>query len=172
MRFVFVAVAALVLAGCKEEVVDAPPPVDITEETVSFFCQMDVSEHGGPKGQIHLQGFPSPLFFAQVRDLVAYLKSPERDAQIIGVYVSDMGAAPSWDNAGAGNWILASEAQFVVGAQVAGGMGAPEVVPFLKTEAAQDFATEWGGDVMALDDIPAEVVLGPVEIDLTLETPS
>ena len=173
MRVALVAVALVALAACKEEVASAPPDaVPLTEEALSFFCQMNVAEHGGPKGQIHLEGYPAPLFFAQTRDMVAYLKSPERDAKIIGVYVSDMGVAQSWAQPGIDNWVLADGAQFVVGAKVAGGMGAQEVVPFAKLQDAEDFASQWGGQVMPLDAIPTEAVLGPVDLDQTLETPS
>lgn len=165
--------AALALTACKEEEAKAPPPpMALTEEALSFFCQMNVSEHGGPKGQIHLEGFPAPLFFAQVRDLVAYLKSPERDAKIIGVYVSDMGIATNWQEPGIDNWIIANDAFFVVDAPVAGGMGAPEIVPFAKQSDAEAFVARWGGAVMALDVIPDEAALGAVDLNAPLETPS
>ena len=127
-------IAFIALAACKEEQAAAlPDPVDLTETALSYFCQMNVAEHGGPKGQIHLEGYPAPLFFAQVRDMVAYLKSPERDADISAIYVSDMSVAQSWENPGISNWIPADKAVFVVGAPVAGGMGAPEIVPFAQT---------------------------------------
>ncbi|CUI01761.1 nitrous oxide reductase accessory protein NosL [Leisingera aquaemixtae] len=165
--------AALVLSACQEEEAKAPPaPVELTEVALSYFCQMNVAEHGGPKGQIHLDGFPAPLFFAQVRDLAAYVKSPERDAEITAIYVSDMGAAASWDQPGSNNWIGASEAHFVVGSNVAGGMGAPEVVPFASAEAAAQFMDRYGGTVTGFEGIPDDAVLGPVDLDQRLETPS
>ncbi|MFY0311793.1 nitrous oxide reductase accessory protein NosL [Leisingera sp. D0M16] len=165
--------AALVLSACQEEEAKAPPaPVELTEAALSYFCQMNVAEHGGPKGQIHLDGFPAPLFFAQVRDLAAYVKSPERDADITAIYVSDMGAAPSWEHPGTKNWIDARQAHFVVGSNVAGGMGAPEVVPFASPEDAARFAERYGGSVAGFEGIPDEAVLGPVDLDQRLETPS
>ncbi|OED50235.1 copper resistance protein CopZ [Rhodobacteraceae bacterium (ex Bugula neritina AB1)] len=165
--------AALVLAACQEEEAKAPPvPVELTEAALSYFCQMNVAGHGGPKGQIHLEGFPAPLFFAQVRDLAAYVKSPERDADIIAIYVSDMGAAPSWEHPGGNNWIAAGSAHFVVGSNVAGGMGAPEIVPFSSAEDASRFAARYGGSVTRFESIPDEAVLGPVDLDQQLETPS
>ncbi|SPF76104.1 hypothetical protein ALP8811_01104 [Aliiroseovarius pelagivivens] len=165
--------AALTLAACNEDEAKAPPPpADLTEQALSYFCQMNIAEHGGPKGQIHLEGHPAPLFFAQVRDLMAYLKSPERDAEITAVYVSDMGAAPSWSEPGISNWIPVGEASFVVGAPVAGGMGAPEIVPFVNPEAATAFVETYGGEVLLLDAIPDDAVLAPVDLSLTLETPS
>nr|WP_254445047.1 nitrous oxide reductase accessory protein NosL [Ruegeria atlantica] len=160
------------MAACKEEVAEAPDPVDLTPDALSFFCQMNIAEHGGPKGQIHLDGYPAPLFFAQVRDMVAYLKSPERDAKITAVYVSDMGVAPNWRQPGISNWIDADGATFVVGADVAGGMGAREVVPFANPTDAKAFIGQYGGTSLPLSEIPDTEVLGPVDLDLILETPS
>ena len=168
-----IALSLLALVACNEEEAKAPPPpVDLTEQALSYFCQMNVAEHGGPKGQIHLQGFPAPLFFAQVRDLMAYLKSPEREAEITAVYVSDMSAAPSWKNPGVDNWMAAEDAIYVVGANVAGGMGAPEIVPFKDGASAAAFIATYGGETHSLDTIPDAAVLAPVDLTQTLETPS
>lgn len=167
------AALTLPLSACKEDEAALPPvPVELTQTALSYFCQMNIAEHGGPKGQIHLEGYPAPLFFAQVRDLVAYLKGPERDADITVVYVSDMGVAASWAEPGTDNWINASEAFFVIDSNVAGGMGAPEIVPFATSADAEKFAARYGGLVTLLTDIPAETALGPVDLDLILETPS
>ncbi len=166
-------IALIALAACKEEQAAAPPdPVDLTESALSHFCQMNIAEHGGPKGQIHLDGYPAPLFFAQVRDMVAYLKSPERDAEITAIYVSDMAVAPSWRQPGISNWIAADGATFVVGADVAGGMGAREVVPFSDISSAERFILKYGGAALSLPDIPDDAVLGPIDLDLILETPA
>lgn len=168
-----IALCLLALVACNEEEAKAPPaPVDLTEQALSYFCQMNVLEHGGPKGQIHLEGHAAPLFFAQVRDLVAYLKSPEREADITAIYVSDMGAAQSWADPGKGNWIAAEDAIYVVGAGVAGGMGAPEIVPFAQDAGAAAFIASYGGEVHKLDTIPDDAALGAVDLNMTLETPS
>ena len=164
-------VAVVLLVACKEEVAVVPDPVSMTSEALSHFCLMQVDQHPGPKAQVHLEGFPEPIFFAQVRDALAYVKGPERDGDILAFYVSDMSAAQSWEDPGIDNWIDASAAHFVVGADVTGGMGAPEIVPFSEAAGAQDFVGENGGEVMALDQIPAETVLAPVDIILE-ELPS
>ena len=104
--------------------------------------------------------------------MVAYLKSPERDADILAIYVSDMGAVASWDEPGADNWIPAEAAHFVVGAGVAGGMGAPEIVPFATDADAQAFIARYGGAVMPLDEIPDDAAIGAVDLDQELEQPS
>ncbi|TDK44482.1 nitrous oxide reductase accessory protein NosL [Antarcticimicrobium luteum] len=174
MRHGLMIVAALLaLTACKQDEAAAPPPpAPLTEVALSYFCQMNIAEHGGPKGQIHLDGHEQPLFFAQVRDLVAYLKSPERDAEITAVYVSDMGRADSWENPGAENWTAAETATFVVGAEVAGGMGAPEIVPFADPARAAGFIARYGGQALPFSDIPDDAALGPVDLDQQLETPS
>lgn len=173
MRLLLITALAFGLAACKEDTAMAPPPpADLTEEALSYFCQMNIANHGGPKGQIHLEGHPQPLFFAQVRDMVAYLKGPERDGEIVAIYVSDMGAAANWETPGISNWIPANDARFVVGAPVAGGMGAPEIVPFAKNDDAEVFIAKYGGQSMPLEEIPDESALGAVDFEQKLETPS
>ena len=76
MRYLLFAVLVLI-AACREEVAMRPhEPVVITEAAVSHFCMMSLKEHPGPKAQIHLEGQPNPIFFAQVRDGIAYRKQP------------------------------------------------------------------------------------------------
>ncbi|WP_340108638.1 nitrous oxide reductase accessory protein NosL [Pikeienuella sp. HZG-20] len=167
----WIALIAL-LAACDQEVAEAPAPVALTDDALGYFCQMHIAGHDGPKGQIHLANFPQPLFFAQVRDVVAYLKGPEREADITAIYVSDMGSAQSWAQPGDMNWTDARSALYVVGADVRGGMGAPEIAPFATRESAQAFTRLYGGTVMTLDEIPDDAALGPVDLDRVLEDPA
>jgi copper chaperone NosL len=164
--------AILLLASCRETAADKPEPVALSDDTLGYYCRMNLADHAGPMGQIHLAGYPVPLFFAQVRDTVAYLRAPEREAPITAVYVSDMGAAQSWQAPGAQNWTDAGSAIYVVGAGVRGGMGAPEIVPFAQAEDAEAFIARYGGAAMALDDIPDDAVLAPVDLNTPLEEPS
>ena len=105
----------------------------------------------------------APLWFSQVRDGLAYLKSPEQEGDILVLYVNDMGKAASYADPGIDNWINARDAFYVVGSGAIGGMGAPELVPFGAQEAAAGFVLAHGGTILKLDEIPAEVVLSPVE---------
>ncbi len=155
-------IALLALAACKEDRADAPPPVELTAEAVGHFCQMDLIGHPGPKAQVHLDGLPFPLFFSQVRDALAYARMPEQSHIIAAIYVNDLGAAPSWEEMGAENWIAAGAAHYVIGSDRAGGMGAPEAVPFTDAGAAQAFAARHGGTVTGLADIPDAALLAPV----------
>ena len=166
MRAMLAALALLALAACREETAALPDPAAMTEEAVGHYCQMGLLEHPGPKGQVHLSGMPYPLFFSQVRDAIAYQRMPEQSHMIAVIYVSDMGAAgASWEDPGAENWIAADTAHYVVGSTIAGGMGAPELVPFSDPDRAAAFAAEHGGDVLRLADIPDAEVLTPVELE-------
>lgn len=173
MRAFAVILPLFLLMGCKDDVasVAVPDPLVLTAEAAGHYCQMVILEHQGPKAQVHLAGFPAPLWFSQVRDGIAYLKSPEQSAEILVMYVNDMGEAISWLEPGAENWINASLAYFVVNSDAIGGMGAPELAPFGDLAKAEAFAVEHGGEIMTLTEIPAELVLAPVEFDTAaLET--
>jgi copper chaperone NosL len=162
------AAAALLIAltaGRKDEAAATPRPVTMSDEALGYYCQMLLIEHPGPKGQIHLDGVAEPIFFSQARDTIAYLRMPEQSYPVLATYVSDMGAAESWDQPGRDNWIPAAEAFYVVGSSRVGGMGAPEAVPFGERAAADAFARDYGGSVLRLDEIDDALVLAPVEID-------
>mgnify|MGYP005751953293 FL=1 len=164
MRALFALLLLLPLAACDDPAVAVapPPPAELTAEAAGYFCQMTVLDHPGPKGQAHLLGHAAPLWFSQVRDLVAFVRSGERSAEVSALYVNDMARAESWENPGKDNWIAADDAFYVVGAGIAGGMGAGEIVPFGTADAARAFAENKGGAVMRLADIPADAVLGAV----------
>lgn len=157
----------LILTACsgQTEQQPVPQPIALTDEAAGHYCQMVILEHEGPKAQMYLDGLPEPLWFSQVRDGLAYVKSPEQSADILVLYVNDMGAAVSWAEPGIDNWIRANDAYFVVGSDAVGGMGAPEIAPFSDKEKAEAFVRDHGGEIMKLADIPAEVVLAPVEHD-------
>lgn len=169
IRLNILLIALFALAACKEDSADqgVPEAIVLDEESAGYYCQMTVLDHTGPKGQIHLAGYAAPIWFSQVRDGIAYIKSPEQSAEIHAFYVNDMGAAESWDKPGADNWINADYAFFVVGSDANGSMGAPEIVPFGARTDADVFAAERGGQVMMLVDIPAELVLAPIELSST-----
>ncbi|MEP3047045.1 MAG: nitrous oxide reductase accessory protein NosL [Roseibium sp.] len=170
IRLGFVLLAGALLAGCQEDVqIAKPAAIELTPEAAGHYCQMTVLEHNGPKAQIHLAGFQFPLWFTQVRDAVAFKLSPEETDKIAAIYVNDMDKAASWDQPGFDNWIDADDAWFVTGSRQAGGMGAPEVIPFGTEEGALKFATANGGSVLRLDGVPESYVFAPVEISAALD---
>jgi copper chaperone NosL len=155
----FVAMSAL--AGCNDEVAEAPPePHELTADAVGHYCGMSLVEHAGPKGQIILASRPDPIWFSSARDAIAFTMLPEEPKNISAIYVSDMGNAASWNEPGTNNWVEARRAFFVIGGDLKGGMGAPEAVPFSSKSKAEKFAVEHGGKVVTFDRIPRDYVLG------------
>ncbi|MDX5383125.1 MAG: nitrous oxide reductase accessory protein NosL [Rhodobacterales bacterium] len=163
MRFLML-LGALSLGACKEDVASLPAPVSLTMQAVGHYCQMDLLEHPGPKAQVHLDGLPDPLFFSQVRDAIAYQRMPEQSHSVRAIYVNDMAAAPSWEQPGADNWIDATIAHYVIGSDAAGGMDAPELVPFLRAEDAAAFAAARGGRVVTLAQVADADVLSAIPV--------
>jgi copper chaperone NosL len=154
-------VLALVsLSACKEDgPVATPKPFALNAEAIGHYCGMNVLEHPGPKGQVILASRIDPVWFSSARDTLAFTKLPEEPKDIQAIYVSDMGRAPSWDEPGAENWVDARKAWFVVGGTARSGMGAEETVPFSERAAAERFAADKGGRVVAFADVPADAVL-------------
>jgi copper chaperone NosL len=142
------ALLALALLGARrlrEEEADLPDPVPLTGEAVGHYCQMDLLEHPGPKAQAHLVGLPHPLFFSQVRDVVAYQRMPEQSHVVAVAYVSDMGApGASWEDPGPRTG-SPPRTRSMSSAARSRGMGAPELVPFARREAAEAFAPATAG---------------------------
>ncbi len=158
--FLLVAVA---LGGCADKTsFEAPAPQELTRDAIGYFCNMTVVEHKGPKGQIFLTGEERPLWFTSVRDTVAFTLLPGEPKNIAAIYVTDMGRA-SWDAPEPGTWIDARAAFYVLGSDRAGGMQAPELVPFAKRADARLFAQRHGGTVVDFNAIPRQDILAPVD---------
>lgn len=152
--------AALSVSGCGEkERAELPPPHTLTADAVGHYCNMDLMEHSGPKGQIILASQKAPVWFSSARDAFSYTMLDEEAKDVRAVYVSDMGKAPSWEKPGVDNWIEARGALFVIESRKQGGMGAPETIPFSDRAAAEAFVAANGGRVVAFADVPQDYVL-------------
>jgi copper chaperone NosL len=161
-RWLVVIAALVLLGGCKPEAADAPlpPPVALDADAMGVFCGMNLLEHPGPKGQIITKSRIDPFWFSSARDTVAFTLMPDQPRDISAIYVSDMGRAPSWEAPGQTNWVDARKAFFVIGSRKQSGMGAAEAVPFGERAAAEGFVASNGGQIVMLDKIPADYVLG------------
>ncbi|MEW9835144.1 nitrous oxide reductase accessory protein NosL [Mesorhizobium marinum] len=161
-RMVLALAVVLTLAGgcSNEEDVAMPAAFALTDDAMGRYCGMNVLEHDGPKGQVILTRMNEPIWFSSARDAVAFTMLPDEPKNVAAIYVSDMGAAPSWEQPGAENWIDARAAFYVIGSSRLGGMGAAETVPFSSESAARDFAERHGGEIVRFADIPANYVLG------------
>ena len=134
-----------------------PPAHTLTADATGHYCGMLLSEHAGPKGQILLEGQDAPVWFSSVRDTLTFLNLPEEAKNIAAVYVSDMAKAPSWEQPGADNWVLAANAVFVVDSDRQGGMGGAEAVPFSSESAAQAFVGQHHGRIVHFDEAAKSV---------------
>lgn len=154
-------VVALALGGgCdRNGPAAAPGPMELSGDEIGYFCNMTVTAHVGPKGQVFLSDREQPLWFTSVRDTIAFTMLPGEPKNVSAVYVSDMGAA-SWDHPEPGTWVDARQAWYVVGSDRVGGMGAPETVPFAHKPKAEAFQAQHGGRVMRFDQIPHDEILG------------
>lgn len=153
---------ALVLAGCddKSKTGAVPPPHPLTADAIGSFCNMNVLEHPGPKGQILLTDWPEPIWFSSARDTFAYTMLPEAAKNVAAIYVSDMAKAQTWENPGVENWVEARKAVFVIGSELRSGMGAEEAVPFSERAAAERFVAEHGGHIIGFTEVPRDYILG------------
>lgn len=158
--FAALLVASFAAAGCGEQQSAAlPAPHTLTAEAVGHYCGMGLMEHTGPKGQIILASRSTPVWFSSARDAFSYTMLDEEAKDVLAIYVSDMGKAPSWEHPGADNWIEARKALFVIESRRQGGMGAPETVPFSERAAAERFVGENGGRIVAFAEVPRDYVL-------------
>lgn len=158
------------LAGCDAPRPGQLPPAPVelgagtAFEATGYYCGMPLADHDGPKGQVHLESRDQPLWFSSVRDAIAFMRLPEEPRDITAVYVNDMGRARSWDEPGAGTWIDARTAWYVIDSRQRGGMGVAEAIPFSERALAQDFQSRHGGKLARLEQIPDAYVLGPVDL--------
>lgn len=150
----------LVACGGEEDIAIKPPPVEPGAEATGHFCGMNLKDHEGPKGQIHLTGVPFPVWFTSVRDTIAFTMLPEESKAIAAIYVNDMGRAEDWEQPAAGLWIDATRAYYVIHSDRAGGMGAAEAVPFGDIASAEAFQNRHGGRVVTFEGMPRDYILG------------
>src|SRR5690606_18170960 len=144
--------ALLATAACDRGGTTGPPPVaaEAPDDAAGHYCGMLLTDHDGPKGQIHLASREDPLWFSSVRDTIAFLRLPEEPKDVTAVYVNDMGLAQDWDHPEPGTWVDAHAAWFVIESDRQGGMGAPEAVPFSSEQAAGGFRDAHGGRIVRL----------------------
>ncbi|MDZ5650081.1 nitrous oxide reductase accessory protein NosL [Nitrospirillum sp. BR 11828] len=158
--YLFAVLAILAVGGCKPkaEVAAIPAPHTLTDTDLAHFCNMAVTEHGGPKGQVLLKGDPMPVWFASVRDTVAYTLLPEEPKDIAAIYVTDMDKLNDQHHPPAGSWIDARAAFYVVGSGEHGAMGGVELFPFGTEAGARAFAQAHDGTVVRYADIRKDQV--------------
>lgn len=162
VRFVAILALGLLVAACNQEKTAAlPQPLEPGPDAVGTICRMTLAEHGGPKGQVFLNGQDKPLWFSSVRDTFTWLLVEDGGGQsYAAIWVNDMGRSKAWDRPEAGAWVEARQAVFVSGSDKGAEMGGSELVPFSDPAAAREFVGAHGGTVLAYAQITRDVLAG------------
>lgn len=155
----FLLLSALSACGKSEQASAPPAPKEVSGDSIAEFCNMALTEHSGPKGQIFVKKRADPYWFASVRDAFAFVMLPEEPKDIAAIYVTDMAKAKNWDNPEPGTWTDARKAVFVIASRKRSGMGEVEAVPFSDKSAAQAFVAENGGRMVRFDEMPRDYIL-------------
>jgi copper chaperone NosL len=160
---IFLLLPLVYLTACDGDAVPPPVPRSLTVDAVGYYCNMTVTDHPGPKGQIHRAGGQQPLWFSSVRDAITFTMLPDEAKDVVAIYVHDMGGGRDWSAPSDDGWVEARDAWFVIGSSRRGGMGMAAVVPFADSGEAATFVAKYGGRVVAWQDIPPDYIFNPTE---------
>ena len=148
-------VAPLAACGDSSKPAASTTPVEITQGTSCELDGMLLKDYPGPKGQIHFADAEQPLFYCDTMEVLNTLIVPEQIRKVNAVYVQDMGQT-DWDHP-QGAWIDARTALYVHGSSRKGSMG-PTFASFSQEADAQKFIQEYGGTLVRMSDITADMV--------------
>src|SRR5687768_17101043 len=110
--------ALLLLAACdSQDGAALPKPLEPDEQSIAYFCHMNLTEHGGPKGQAFLRGQEKPFWFASAGEAFSFIETELHSGELLALYVNDMGQG-SWEHPAEGAWIEIHQAHFVIGGNV------------------------------------------------------
>lgn len=147
----------VLLAACADPSPESHAgPAEFTASTACVLDGMVLAEHPGPKAQIQYEASSEPDFFCDTVEMFHLYLQPEQLRAVRAIYVQDMGRA-DWD-APRGAWIEAGSAFYVLGGKRRGSMG-PTIASFASKDAAAAFAGEYGGRVVAFEDVKPEMVV-------------
>jgi len=145
---------AVLLAGCsdpEEQVTEKPGPVHFESGDECHVCGMAITRFPGPKGEAITAREEKVNKFCSTRDMFSWALQPENAKRDHTLYVHDM-AQTDWEHPDDTALIDAREAFFVVGSERTGAMG-PTLASFASEESANDFADEFGGEVVQFNDV-------------------
>lgn len=160
MRGMLAALLLLGLSACNQA-----PEEQVTRDPVAFesgdechVCGMLVMEFPGPKGQAIDNKSGAVRKFCSTRDMLSWWLEPENHNQRATLYVHDM-ANTEWQHPDDRHLINAQDAFYVIGTPLPGAMG-PTLASYGSREAAEKVAQEYEGQVLTLEEITPEVLVG------------
>ncbi|MGS0682158.1 nitrous oxide reductase accessory protein NosL [Shewanella sp. 125m-7] len=130
----------------------------IHEHERCHLCGMMITKYPGPKGQLGLKNETIVPKFCSTRDMFNFALQSENQRQITHLKVHDM-SVTDWEHPDDKSFIDATSAWYVYGTSKKAVMG-PAVASFSTEESATQFATEFGGAVLAYDQITIELLAG------------
>lgn len=151
------ALGALALTGCGRDA-GADAAAAAADFGPAASCALDgmqLSDYPGPKGQLLASGQAEPEWYCDTVELLNVMLRPEQVRRVRGAWVQDMAHA-DWDRP-RGHWIDARSAHYVLGSRRKGSMGAT-AASFADAAAAQAFAAQHGGRVLAYAELKPEMV--------------
>lgn len=176
-----------VLAGCLDGLTggsgNTPEPIDLSGGKLDYQGGMEIGRHGGPNGQIFYDGREADTvhrteegadgqdglawFHTLAQGLFPYhFERLDRDWESTVVYATDYSTVeysageepPRMPSpTGAETFAAVGDLQFVAGSAATGGMG-PDLFPFSGSGEANDFAAEYGGEVLAFEEIDSSLI--------------
>ncbi|WP_144821396.1 nitrous oxide reductase accessory protein NosL [Marinobacter piscensis] len=148
---------AVFLTGCSEgpeKVAEKPAPVHIDSDDECHVCGMAITRFPGPKGEVITEKEQSVHKFCSTKDMFAWMLQPENANRQHTLYVHDM-SQTEWESPDDTALIDAREAFYVAGSERTGAMG-PTLATFSDEAAAQEFAKEYGGQVLKYSEVSME----------------
>src|SRR3954467_4353925 len=143
-------VALLLLGACgPNDSAALPKPLEPDEQSVAYFCNMNLTEHDGPKGQAFVRGRDKPYWFASAGEAFTFLETELHASELLALYVNDVGQG-GWEHPASGAWVEIHQASFVIGGNIPTAMeeDGPGAVPFSDSKAAEAYAQQHGGTVV------------------------
>lgn len=153
-RYIFLVLLLLLQAACFRQEGAKPASVEPTRDHACAVCGMIVVDFPGAKAQIHFRKGKYSMFCSTLDMFLFYLQ-PDRPADIVALYVNDMGKADREHPKG--HWTDAAKAFYVQGGDVMGPMG-EALVPFGERKDAEQYREKHGGRIIAFSDVTMDML--------------
>ncbi|GAA5142402.1 nitrous oxide reductase accessory protein NosL [Thalassotalea piscium] len=150
---------ALTLISCSErnaneQTIHQAAAIEAADEC--HLCGMMIMEFPGPKGELFKKGITEAEGkkvhkFCSTRDMFSFYLEPENKRNVTTILVHDMSKSP-WNAPNDEYFIDARKAWFVAGSSKTGAMGAT-LASFSMQSDAQEFANEFGGNVLSFEEV-------------------